>query len=275
MRSRDGSPGHPSGDVSPVGQIGSVTLLRVNLDQQRGYAAAHAGRGWFVTFEGPEGSGKTIQAARLQAAAVAVGIPTTLSREPGGTPLGDRIRHILMDAGQDSVPLGPRADALLFNAARAQHVDDVLRPALARGELVICARYADSTLAYQGYGSGLSLAALAQLQELATDGLRPDLTILLDVPVEIGLGRKGSDEQQRFEAGFDLAYHQRVRDGFRRLAAADPGRFVSLDATASEASVEAQVRAAVGRLAGLEAVAAVPAGAGSDEPELPALRITR
>jgi len=247
----------------------------VNLEQQRGYARAHAGPGWFVTFEGPEGSGKTIQAARLHASAVAAGIPTTLTREPGGTPLGDRIRQILMDAGEDSVPLGPRADALLFNAARAQHVDDVLRPALARGELVICARYADSTLAYQGYGSGLPLAALAELQQLATDGLRPDLTVLLDVPVEIGLGRKGSDEQQRFEAGFDLAYHQRVRDGFRRLAAAEPERFVSVDATASEARVEALVRAAVGRLAGLETIAVVPPGAAGDEPELPALRITR
>jgi dTMP kinase len=247
----------------------------VNLDQQRGYARTHAGRGWFVTFEGPEGSGKTVQAARLRDAALAAGIATTLSREPGGTPLGDRIRHILMDAGQDSVALGPRADALLFNAARAQHVDDVLRPALARGELVICARYADSTLAYQGYGSGLPIPALAELQALATDGLRPDLTILLDVPVEIGLGRKGSDEQQRFEAGFDVAYHQRVREGFRRLAAAEPDRFVSLDATASEADVEAQVRAAVSSLAGLEVLAAVPAGAGAGEPERPALRTTR
>ena len=176
-----------------------------------------------MTFEGPEGSGKTIQAARLRDAALAAGIPTILSREPGGTPVGDRIRQILMDAGAESVPLGPRADALLFNAARAQHVDDVIRPALARGELVICARYADSTIAYQGYGSGLPIAALRDLERLATDGLRPDLTILLDVPVEIGLGRKGSGEQQRFEASFDLAYHQRVREGFRLMAAARAG----------------------------------------------------
>jgi len=247
----------------------------VNPDRQRGYAQAHAGRGWFVTFEGPEGSGKTIQASRLRDAALAAGIPTLLTREPGGTPVGDRIRHILMDASRDSVALGPRADALLFNAARAQHVDDVLRPALARGELVICARYSDSTIAYQGYGSGLPIAQLRDLERLATDGLRPDLTILLDVPVDIGLGRKGSDEQQRFEAGFDLAYHERVREGFRQMAAAEPERFASIDATADVASVESWIRAAVGRLAGLDAIRAVPPGPAPGEPEAPALRITR
>jgi dTMP kinase len=247
----------------------------VNLAGQRGYGRAAAARGWFVTFEGPEGSGKTIQAARLRDAAQAAGIPTLLTREPGGTPVGDRIRQILMDAGAESVPLGPRADALLFNAARAQHVDDVIRPAMARGELVICARYADSTIAYQGYGSGLSIAALRDLERLATDGLRPDLTILLDVPAEIGLGRKGSGEQQRFEASFDLAYHERVREGFRLMAAAEPERFVSVDATAPVAAVEARIRVEVGRLAGLAAIGAVHGGDAAGEPDPPALRITR
>ena len=229
----------------------------------------------FVTFEGPEGSGKTAQAARLRDAAAAAGIPVLLTREPGGTPVGDRIREILMAAGSDALPLGPRTDALLFNAARAQHVDDVIRPALDRGELVICARYADSTVAYQGYGSGLRLDQLRQLEQLATDGLRPDLTILLDVPVEIGLARKGRDEQQRFEAGFDLAYHQRVREGFRRMAAAEPDRFVTVDATADMAAVESSIRLAIGRLPGLGSIGAVPIGAGADEPEAPVLRMTR
>lgn len=247
----------------------------MNLEGQRGYRRAHAGRGWFVTFEGPEGSGKTVQAGRLRDAALAAGIPTFLTREPGGTPVGDRIRHILMDAGAESVPLGPRADALLFNAARAQHVDDVLRPAIARGELVICARYADSTIAYQGYGSGLPIAALRELERLATDGLRPDLTILLDVPVEIGLGRKGSGEQQRFEASFDLAYHQRVREGFRLMAAAEPERFVSVDSTAGVAVVEALIRAEVSRLADLPPIDAVQPGDAPNEPDAAPLRMTR
>ena len=244
----------------------------MNPDRQRGNARTVPGRGLFVTLEGPEGSGKTIQAARLHAAAVAAGIPALLTREPGGTPVGDRIRAILMDTGRDAVALGPRTDALLFNAARAQHVDDVVEPALARGELVICARYADSTVAYQGYGSGVPIDELRSLERLATTGLRPDLTILLDIPAEMGLARKGSDEQQRFEAGMDTEYHRRVRDGFLAMAAAEPGRWLVVDATADVAAVEQAIRTAVGRLPGLAAISPVPAGATSDEPPTPALR---
>jgi dTMP kinase len=231
--------------------------------------------GWFVTFEGPEGSGKTIQAARIRDLAEAAGLPVVLTREPGGTAVGELIRNILMAAGQDAVALGPRTDALLFNAARAQHVDDVIRPALARGALVICARYADSTIAYQGYGSGLPLPALRELERLATDGLRPDLTILLDLPVEVGLARKAGDEQQRFEAGMDLAYHRRVRDGFRMMAADEPDRFVVVDAGVGVADVFDQTRLAISRLPGLAALASVPVGAGLDEPQPPALRMNR
>ena len=244
-------------------------------DLQRGYAPAHPAPGWFVTFEGPEGSGKTIQSERLRDTAVAAGITSLLTREPGGTPVGDEIRRILMDASNDSVPLGPRTDAFLFNAARAQHVDDVILPGLARGELVICARYADSTIAYQGYGSGLPIDALRELERLATQAVRPDLTILLDVPVEVGLARKGSDEQQRFEAGFDVAYHQRVREGFWAMAADEPERFVMVDATAGVSEVATQIRRAVGRLPGLAAIALVPASDGPGEPEASQLRMSR
>jgi dTMP kinase len=150
-----------------------------------------------------------------------------------------------------------------------------VRPALARGELVICARYADSTIAYQGYGSGLPLAALRQLEGLATDGLRPDLTILLDVPAEVGLARKAGDEQQRFEAGMDLAYHRRVRDGFRAMAAAEPNRIVTVDAAVDAAAVFEQIRAAVSRLPGLAAISVVHPNATRDEPRPPALRMNR
>ncbi len=272
--------GHPT---HPARGIGSATLHRVDDDEQRGiervlaHAPAHAPaqRGRFITLEGPEGSGKTVQAARLRDVAQAAGIPVLLTREPGGTALGDRVREILMAADQESVAIGPRADALLFNAARAQHVDEVIRPALARGELVICARYADSTIAYQGYGSGLPIADLRRLERLATDGLRPDLTILLDLPVELGLGRKGHDERQRFEAGFDLAYHRRVREGFRKIAAAEPERFVTVDATADLGAVLRLIRVAVGRLPGLAAVGLVPAGDAADEPPSALLRTPR
>lgn len=232
-------------------------------------------RGWFVTFEGPEGSGKTIQAGRLRDAAEATGIPVLLTREPGGTPVGELIRDILMAGGHDAVAIGPRTDALLFNSARAQHVDDVLRPALSRGELVICDRYADSTIAYQGYGSGLQLDALRELEALATTGLRPDLTILLDLPVEVGLSRKGRDEQQRFEAGMDLAYHRRVRDGFRTMAAGEPERFVMLDAAADVDAVFDHVVSAIRGLPGLDRLAAVRPNATTGEPRPPALRMNR
>ncbi|MGH2511210.1 MAG: dTMP kinase [Candidatus Limnocylindrales bacterium] len=233
------------------------------------------GGGWFVTLEGPEGSGKTIQAQRLHDAAETAGVPVVLTREPGGTPVGELIRDILMAAGHDAVPLGPRTDALLFSAARAQHVDDVIRPALAQGKLVICARYADSTIAYQGYGSGLSIAGLRELERLATDGLRPDLTVLLDLPVELGLARKGRDEQQRFEAGMDLAYHRRVRDGFRTMAAEEPSRFVIVDASADVNAVFDLVREAVMGLTGLAFSGSVQSGAAGSEPKAPRLRMNR
>ncbi len=213
--------------------------------------------GRFITFEGPDGSGKTTQATRLHATLRAAGFPATLTREPGGTATGERIREILLDARSRS-PDG-RSDALLFNAARAQLVAEVVRPAIARGDLVISARFADSTLAYQGYGAGLPLDELRALERFATGGLVPDLTILLDLPASAGLARKAGDEITRFEAAYDAAFHGRVGAGFRAIAAADPGRIAVVDATGSEDQVFARVLAMVaGRLPELAVEARPP-----------------
>ena len=183
--------------------------------------------GRFVTLEGPEGAGKTVIARRLVAALEERGASVLLTREPGGTRLGERLREVLL--ANDGSPISPRADALLFNAARAQLVGEVIGPALDAGQVVICARFADSTLAYQGYGAGVSLADLRALADIATGGLLPDLTVLLDVAPEIGLQRKAEADRTRFEATFDLDFHRRVRAGFLENAAAEPERFVVID----------------------------------------------
>jgi len=202
-----------------------------------------AGRGAFLTIEGPEGAGKTTQAERLRDALAADGTEVVLTREPGGTPLGERVREVLL-AVSDGAPHDPRADALLFNAARAQLVAQVIRPALERGAVVISTRFADSTLAYQGYGAGLPIDDLRAIEAIATGGLRPDRTILLDVPVETGLGRKGGAELTRFETAFDVDFHRRVRAGFLALAALEPGRFVVVDGARDEDAVAADVLSA-------------------------------
>lgn len=194
-------------------------------------------RGTFITLEGPDGSGKTVQAERLRAAVAAAGREVLLVREPGGTAAGERIRAILMDRDESSVHLTQRADALLFMAARAQLVERVIEPALARGTVVISDRYLDSTLAYQGFGGQLGIAELTPVGRFATGGLRPDLTILFDLPVEVGLARKSDAETTRFEAHFDRAFHERVRAGYLALAAAEPDRWVVIDASAPEADV--------------------------------------
>jgi len=201
------------------------------------------GRGHFITFEGPEGSGKTTQAARLATTLRERGFAILSTREPGGTVLGERIREIIL--AQSDVPVDPLADALLFNAARRQLVTEMIEPALAAGTTVICARFADSTRAYQGYGEGLPLSELDRLEAIATGGLRPDRTILLDLPVEIGLARKAPDDQTRFETGFDVSFHQRVRNGFMAMAAAEPSRFVVVDAGADADDVARSVVRAV------------------------------
>lgn len=203
-----------------------------------------------MTIEGPEGAGKTTQAARLRAAFEAAGQPVLLVREPGGTALGEAIRALLLDDNTAAVPISPRADALLFNAARVQLVAEQIEPALRSGTTVLCSRFADSTLAYQGSGMGLPADALRALEQFATGGLRPDLTILLDLPVALGLARKRGQEETRFESAFDEAFHERVRAGFLALAAAEPDRFVTIDARRTPDEVFTHVIAAVERRLG-------------------------
>ena len=222
-----------------------------------------AERGWFITIEGPEGGGKTTQAARARDHLEGRGIPVQLTREPGGTWLGERLRDVLLARSGMGGPTDPMTDALLFNAARRQLVGEVIRPGLERGASILCARFADSTLAYQGYGAGVPLDRLRDLAQIATDGLMPDLTILLDLPVDVGLARKAPGDVTRFEAEFDLAFHRRVRAGFLALAAAEPDRFAVVDATRDVEAVAADVAAVIdARLA-------------AGEPGRPSVRIHR
>jgi dTMP kinase len=214
--------------------------------------------GTFITLEGPEGAGKTTQAELLERHLAGLGTPTVLVREPGGTPLGEEIRAILL--GHREGGIGPRTDALLFNAARAQLVEDVIRPALLRGETVISTRFSDSTLAYQGYGLGLPLDALQDIEAFATGGLVPDRTVLLDLAVEAGLARKAVAERTRFETAFDVSFHERVREGFIALARREPGRFVVVDAAAEPEKVFTRIVEGLG-------LGAVDRARGSAAPE--------
>ena len=203
--------------------------------------------GLFITFEGPEGAGKTVMAGRLAEALRGRGHVVRLTREPGGTRLGEQIRSVVLagaPGGRDDAGIDARADALLFNAARAQLVAEVIRPALAAGEVVVCARFADSTLAYQGYGAGLSINELRAIAAVATAGLSPDLTMLLDVAPEVGLDRKAVDARNRFEAAFDLDFHRRVRAGFLDLARQEPSRWRVIDGERDAEAVFEDVLAA-------------------------------
>ena len=218
----------------------SPTLGRVTTDGTR--------RGQFLTLEGPEGAGKSTQAARVRDHLANRGRTVVLTREPGGTPLGEAIRDVLLATAPERHPAGPRVDALLFSAARAQLVATVIEPALERGEVVVCDRYADSTLAYQGDAAGLPLGELRELATFATGGLRPDLTHPARPSRGSRAGPQGRSGETRFEQAFDVDYHRRVRAGFLALAAAEPGRFTVVDAAQEPDAVTRDVLAAVDRL---------------------------
>jgi dTMP kinase len=209
-------------------------------------------RGLFVVLEGPDGAGKSGAAASLVEALRGAGLDVVATREPGGTPIGEALREVLLRAG--AVERSGLADALLFNAARAELVRTVIQPALERGAVVVSDRYAMSSTAYQGYGAGVPLDDLRALERVATGGLRPDLVVLVDVPVEAGLARRqaGAGGETRFEEAFDRAFHERVRKGYLTMAAEDPARWRVVDGTPPPAQVAGEVLAAVrGRLEGV------------------------
>lgn len=205
-------------------------------------------RGRFITLEGPEGSGKTTAARHLAIWLRARDVATVLTKEPGGTPVGEEVRRIVLHMRGMSDDLDPRADALLYAAGRAQHVARVIRPALERGDWVVCARYSDSSLAYQGAGYGNDITELRRLQEFATGGLRPDLTLLIDVPVEVGLERTWRRaEWNRFENTEQLPFFEQVRNAYLELAADEPDRFEVVDGSGSVDDADAAIRAVVER----------------------------
>ena len=183
----------------------------------------------FITLEGPEGSGKSTQIKRLAKRLEEMGYSVITTREPGGTPIGDQIRQVLVR--MENKELHPRTEILLFLAARAQLVEQVIKPALQDGKIILCDRYGDSTLAYQGYGHGLDLEKLRRMLDFATDHLKPDLTILLDLDVKTGLMRKkAEDEWNRLDA-YEALFHERVRDGYLQLAREEPERWRIVDAS--------------------------------------------
>lgn len=198
----------------------------------------HKPSGFFITFEGPEGGGKSTQIHRLAGALAEQGYTVWTTREPGGTRVGETIRPILL--GRQQTPLSAWSEALLFTAARAQLVEEVIRPRLQRGEIVLCDRYLDSTIAYQGYGRGLDLKTLRQLQRDATGGLQPDLTILLNLPIEAGLARIPRPSQDRLDREA-ASFHERVRAGYQEMVQQDPGRWREVDASADPDDVAQRI----------------------------------
>jgi dTMP kinase len=205
----------------------------------------------FITFEGGDGTGKSTQIKAVEKHLRDLGSNFISTREPGGdTSLGSWIRQALLDARKG--PLTPAAELFLYLADRAQHIEEVVAPALAQGKIVLCDRHTDSTLAYQGYGRGIDIALLRRLNEMATGGIKPDLTFLFDCPVSTGLARIAqrriraapTETEDRFECE-KVEFHERVRAGFLELADSEPARYRIIDASGSEQDVARQVRSIV------------------------------
>jgi len=198
----------------------------------------------FITLEGPDGSGKTSQVPPLVDFLQKEGLPVLALREPGGTEISEQVRQVIMT--MKNTGMNPRTEILLFLAARAQLVAEVIRPALANGKVILCDRYADSTLAYQGYGHGVDLDILRNMLDFATGRLYPDLTLLLDIETEAGLRRKrrAGGEWNRLDA-YDIDFHRRVRQGYFELAASEPERWVIIDASQPPEVVQSAMRRAI------------------------------
>jgi dTMP kinase len=193
----------------------------------------------FITFEGPDGSGKTTQIKMLADYLESRGKVVLHTREPGGTVISEQIRQVILS--KKNLEMQHETEALLFSAARAQIVSELIRPALAEGKIVLCDRYADSTMAYQGYGLGLDIDALRVITRFATGGLAPDLTLYIDVPVEVGLARRQQIETNRLDVKA-ADYHRRVREGFMQLVRAEPQRWVVIVGTQAIDDVQQEIR---------------------------------
>ena len=203
-------------------------------------------KGRFITFEGIEGSGKSTQIVLLQHHLQSSGMRVALTREPGGTAIGDQIRKILLDPANTA--LDPAAELLLYAASRAQHLREVILPALRDGMVVLCDRFSDATLAYQGYGRGLDIGMIFELDRLVTAGMRPDLTLLFDIEAAAGVARahgrnrdRGLEAEARFE-NEEIAFHERVRQGYLTLSRREPERIRVVDASPSPEDVQKRVR---------------------------------
>lgn len=205
--------------------------------------------GYFITFEGIEGSGKTTQIGLLAEHLDSLGYPVVMTREPGGCPIADKIRAILLDADNSSI--SPLTELMLYAAARAQHVSEVIIPALRQGNIVLCDRFTDATLAYQGSGRGIARESLDTLNQLACQSLRPDLTVLIDCDVSVGLKRARQrielatgPREERFELEA-LDFHQSVRDSYLEIARKEPARFITVDGSASVEDISEAIVAQV------------------------------